>query len=174
MARLWKCECGWKNRDSNQQCDDCKRARPEDAAVVATTRDADGWKCVWFSRGQRCRMPGTIGNQQGGFRCSWHYNLLTNPRLAEEFEEFERWVLMLVEVPYCSVWTHDPVEALWAAVHGERPLPPFPQPCRLLSCPHAVPPEEILSAREAFRDVRALLAGIGGGTKKEALKVELF
>jgi len=44
----------------HHEFDDCKRDRPEGSAPLATTRDVDGWKCVWFSRGQRCRMPGTV------------------------------------------------------------------------------------------------------------------
>jgi len=59
--------------------------------------------------------------------------------MAEDFDEFERWCGALLEAPYCCLWTHYPVVALWNSVQGRPPLAEQPRarPCALRSCSEA-------------------------------------
>lgn len=112
-----------------------------------------------------CRLPGGIGTKQ--LRCTWHSYAGGRPALAEDREEFERWVDSLREQGICSVWTHHRPDALWHALRGAADLPLDARACQQTGCPHATgerfgPP---LNAPEALRQIRAKLAQMGRGLR---------
>lgn len=91
--------------------------------------------CTWVMLGRSCRMPGTVTGQRA--LCTWHLVMSTSSaRRADDFDEFERWVLSLLDAKYCCLWTHYPARALWNAVQGRPALaePPAPQACAVVSC----------------------------------------
>ena len=106
---------------------------------------------------------------RAGF-CGWHHRVKGDDQ-SNTFEEFERWVGMLVRGQYCDRWTHfTPVE-LWNAMGGtrtgqqaawcgggdcpHRPDDPHVQPRRPVQIEPKAPPREANEAERAAR--RALL-----------------
>lgn len=105
-------------------------------------RPSSDLRCTWnaASPDRRCHMPGGIGTRAP--RCAWHSFALADPRLTDEFEEFERWALQLHEANYCAVWTHFRVDTLWQAVRGVASLPYTPVACNRSGCPYRPTPAE--------------------------------
>jgi hypothetical protein len=94
--------------------------------------------------------------------CAWHHVVLTAPEHEADYDEFERWILKLLERKSCSFWTHYPVRWLWQAVRGEEPEPRSPAPCAQLGCrerPVVVPPN--FDPKAAAQAVARLLLGFG-------------
>ena len=105
-------------------------------------RPSSDHRCTWnlTSPDRRCHMPGAIGTKSP--RCAWHSFALADPRLTDEFEEFERWALALLEARYCAPWTHHRVDALWQAVRGVASLPYTGTACLRSGCPYRPTPAE--------------------------------
>jgi len=146
MATMWSCACGAVNLARSRICDACGADRGGTTKAAKAWTDPDPLRCMWIDSGRRCLMLGSVGTKV--LRCGWHHAVLSSPRLGQEYEEFERWCLILLEAPYCSAWTHAPVSDLWAAVHGETALIET-QPCRVRSC--AVTPASYPAAVSAGR-----------------------
>lgn len=99
--------------------------------------------CSWFAPGRQCRMPASVAS---GNRCSWHDACAnTMARMADNFEEFERWCTRLLEAHYCAVWTHYPPAVIWNAIQGRPRLPVAPTPtgCRQAGCQYHLEVEPV-------------------------------
>ena len=90
--------------------------------------------------------------------CQWHYCCSHDPRLADQYDVFEEFVLDLLQRNLCTVWTHYRTAYLWAAVTGTEPPAHEPTPCGNRGCglaPVEVP--EDFTPATAAAQVRRLL-----------------
>jgi len=89
------------------------------------------WKerhlCRYETEGQRCQLVGDMSTQTSGsgdftYYCQWHFINLSDPGMAQNFEEFTNWRLKKRET-YASIrdnkvlWAEH--ELVWQAVRGE-------------------------------------------------------
>lgn len=112
-----------------------KRRGAEDDFLPATTEPFSIiQQCAWKTMGLRCQMLATIwthptgnyefdkfGNVTKVIRpgyCGWHYECLLSPRLADDFEEFERLQVYWLRRPYCNQFVHHPADYVFDALHG--------------------------------------------------------
>ncbi len=103
--------------------------------------------CSWSGR-EGCVFLATIfpvamrdyktgKNLRPGY-CGWHYETLQSPRLGQEYDEFERFVLYR-RAHYCTQFSHHEVRYLWDTIQGLRRGSAFherdvSQPCRQNDC----------------------------------------
>jgi Zn-finger in Ran binding protein and others len=144
-VKPWECpDCQTHNRAAKRACVRCGHERLVGLAAPPL-RSALETRCTWEHRGLRCFLPAGIGTKTP--RCTWHTFTRNRPALAEDYDEFERWVMMLHAAAYCAPWTHARAASLWLAVRGERPLEDHALPCASSSCPHqldALEPRQVV------------------------------
>ena len=148
---LWTCPCGALNKSGDTQCEACARPRAGEGPAQAQQPTSD-MRCGWLEGMRRCYLAAGIGAKAA--RCTWHSHVADRVRLADDYEEFERWATQLRDARYCCDWTHDPPEDLWRAVHGEAALPPYPKPCKSEGCQYAEFPE--VDRADALAALRAI------------------
>lgn len=94
-------------------------------------------RCAWTTEGRQCYLIGDISPDIGeGARryCHWHYVSLKDPRFADDYEEFIRWLAVWGKC--CSVENHYPPEMLWRALRGIEDLHGQPHVCKAPRCKH--------------------------------------
>lgn len=66
-------------------------------------------------------------------------------KMADNFDEFERWCGRLLEQRYCAVWTHYRPVVLWNAIQGRPVLAvqPAPTACEQAGCAYRAEPEPV-------------------------------
>lgn len=140
-------------------CPECDAANPPKATVCGSCSTPLGGtgrgskqvtyddRCAFsWGQGRRCRMPvegwpgqtpQIVNNRFQGW-CGWHEEVRRLPRIVDDREAFDRWWAGWYDgaVVYCTVWTHYPLEHLWALALGDNPGFRLADPCRLASCPH--------------------------------------
>lgn len=151
----WRCEvCGVVNLEGQRSCESCGRepastAVQSDPAPVTTTREP----CAWKTNGRACQMVATIwkepignykfnkfGQVTGVLRpgyCGWHFECLSSPRLADDFDEFERLQTIWLKRPYCNQFVHHPADYVWQALRGHLRAPEdrmTVRPCNAHDC----------------------------------------
>jgi hypothetical protein len=142
----WRCPCGSDVDLRRPSCPECGTVRPRGPSTptVPPGESVDPTRCHWRgSHGARCLMRGTAIHGDTRY-CTWHDELRTldRARLAESFDEFERWCLRLRARGYCGPafeWSHADIPWLFALVTGETsaPLdPPSRVGCAKTSCPY--------------------------------------
>jgi len=121
------------------------REQPSEAAAdqgherPAQDRGAVGLgRCTWTTHGRQCYLVGDstpdIGSTARRY-CHWHLVSLRDPRYADDYEEFCRWLAGWRRA--CVVENHYPARVVWAALQGEAPIHAIdPQWCGLVFCKH--------------------------------------
>lgn len=138
-------------------CPECDAANPPKATTCqyCSTQLGGGKRgdrptyddrCAWsWGQGRRCRLsvegwpgqtPKLVNNRYQGW-CGWHLDTMRMPNVVDDREAFNRWWEFYAgSIPYCTVWTHYPLDHLWALTLGENPGFRLGDPCRVGSCPN--------------------------------------
>lgn len=163
-----------------------RRRQPGDDDVpFPPSAPTKAWEpCAWKTHGQPCQLIATIWKEPTGnyeFNqfgqvtkvlrpgyCGWHFECLSSPRLADDFEEFERMQTVWLKRPYCNQFVHHPAAYVWEALRGrERPMHErlTVTPCNAADCwvPDVlgqVPSGPPLSAKESRARIAEIVRGL--------------